>query len=77
MPETKRILEVNAKHPLIEHLQTLSSRERDAEQVREWIEVLYDQALLTEGRRVEDPNRFAKRVTDLLASAAAAAVGQT
>ena len=35
----------------------------------EWIEVLYDQALLTEGAPIEDPQRVAKRLSALLQQA--------
>jgi molecular chaperone HtpG len=38
--------------------------------VREFVEVLHDQAALQQGASLEDPNRFAKRVTDLLTRAA-------
>ncbi|HYH94467.1 hypothetical protein, partial [Hyalangium sp.] len=37
-------------------------------------ELLHDQALLTEGSPLEDPNRFAKRLTALLTQVAAQAV---
>ncbi len=39
-------------------------------QVTEWVELLYDQALLTEGSSVEDPNRFARRMTALMTQVA-------
>jgi molecular chaperone HtpG len=41
--------------------------------VSEWIEVLYEQALLTEGTPIEDPQRFARRLTTLLQQAVTAA----
>ncbi|GAC1351769.1 MAG: molecular chaperone HtpG [Polyangiales bacterium] len=69
-PKTKRVLEINPTHPLIKNLATLRAQNGDSSSINEWIELLYDQALLTEGNAIEDPNRFAKRVTDLLASVA-------
>jgi molecular chaperone HtpG len=75
VPAVRRTLEVNPAHPLITALQTLHGREPDSARVAEWIEMLYDQALLTEGSRIEDPNRFAKRMTSLLQQAASSAVG--
>lgn len=71
-----RTLEVNARHPLIEALRTLHTKAPDSPRVAEWIEMLYDQALLTEGSRVEDPNRFARRVVALMAQAATAAAAE-
>jgi molecular chaperone HtpG len=37
--------------------------------LRDWVELLYDQALLTEGSPVEDPARFASRMTSLMQQA--------
>jgi molecular chaperone HtpG len=70
MPHVKRILEVNPTHPIIEHLRAMQEREPGSPQVTEWIEMLYDQALLTEGSSVEDPNRFARRMTALMTQVA-------
>ncbi|HEX2568869.1 MAG TPA: molecular chaperone HtpG [Polyangia bacterium] len=75
IPQPKRILEVNPSHPLIVSLQTIFSRDANAPRVGEWIEMLYDQALLTEGSPITDPHRFARRVTSLLSEAAQVAAG--
>lgn len=77
VPHVKRILEVNGRHPLIEHLRGLVERGEDPARVSDWIEVLYDQALLTEGNRLEDPNAFARRLTTLLTEAATGARADT
>jgi molecular chaperone HtpG len=74
MPRAKRILEVNPSHPVIEHLRKLHEQDAKSERVAEWIELLHDQALLTEGSALEDPNRFVKRMTALLTQVAAQAV---
>ncbi|GEN06129.1 molecular chaperone HtpG [Myxococcus fulvus] len=74
MPRVKRILEVNPKHPVIEHLKTLHAQDPAQAQVAEWIELLHDQALLTEGSTISDPNRFARRLTTLLTQVAGQAV---
>jgi molecular chaperone HtpG len=66
VPATKRILEVNPGHPLVASLEALHAKEPQSAEVTEWIEVLYDQALLAEGSPVDDPGRFARRVTALL-----------
>ena len=70
MPKTKRILEVNPKHSLIQHLQALQAQQEKQSQVQDWIELLYDQALLTEGSPIEDPAAFARRMTHLMEQAA-------
>jgi len=75
VPRAKRVLEVNASHPVIATLALLVEKDASAERLHDWIEVLYDQALLTEGSALEDPNRFAKRVTALMTEAAKGIVG--
>jgi molecular chaperone HtpG len=66
MPATKRILEVNTKHPLIQTLAQLHERDAGSDDVREAIELVYDQALLSEGSPIEDPARVARRLIRLL-----------
>lgn len=69
VPHTKRILEVNPKHALIQSLKGLAEKDGDTSTVSEWIELLYDQALIAEGSPLDDPALFAKRVTSLMESA--------
>ncbi|PIE19262.1 MAG: molecular chaperone HtpG [Proteobacteria bacterium] len=71
----KRIFEVNGDHPLVRDLEALHEADGDSATVAEWIEVLFNQALLSEGSRLEDPNRFVEQVTRLLEAAARRAVG--
>jgi molecular chaperone HtpG len=72
VPPAARILEVNPSHPLVEHMATLAARAPDSPQLGEWVELLYDQAILLEGGTLDDPARFARRVNDLLRDALAA-----
>ena len=64
IPKTRRILELNPGHPLVEALNKRC--EAGAEGLERFARVLYDQALLTEGSPIPDPAAFAKNVTDLL-----------
>ncbi len=73
VPPAARILEVNPSHPLVEHMAALAAREPDSPKLGEWVELLYDQALLLEGGTIDDPARFARRINDLLRDALAAA----
>ena len=61
VPEQKRILEVNASHPLIAKVKAL---EGDA--FGDAVALLYDTALIAEGSPVEDGARFAKLLADLM-----------
>ncbi|MGZ3744964.1 MAG: molecular chaperone HtpG, partial [Pseudobdellovibrionaceae bacterium] len=58
---SKRILEINPKHPVIEKMLSLPS-----DQQKLWTEVLYSQALLNEGSNIPDPKRFSKHLADLM-----------
>jgi molecular chaperone HtpG len=68
-PTPKRILEINPAHPLIGNLSKILTAEPDAPQLEVWIEVLYNQALLTEGSPIEDPGRLAGHLASLLTTA--------
>jgi len=72
LPEQKRILEVNPSHPLIERLNTELAKNPESATLGEWIELLFDQALLVEGSPLPDPARFTKRLVALMQSAPAA-----
>jgi len=60
-PERKPILEINPQHPLVKQLRSETSSRFD-----DWSSLLFDQALLAEGGKLEDPSGFVKRMNDLL-----------
>ena len=59
-PERKPILEINPQHPLVKQLLTQTTRFDD------WSSLLFDQALLAEGGKLDDPSGFVKRMNELL-----------
>lgn len=59
--KSKRILEINPKHPVFEKINRLSKPQK-----AEWVEVLYNQALLTEGSTPKDPTKFSKQIANLM-----------
>jgi len=63
-PDFKPIFEINPKHPLIQRLKSEEAKFAD------WVNVLFDQALLAEGGQLDDPASFVKRLNDLLLSMA-------
>lgn len=67
-PETKRILEVNPGHALLEKLRTIHSENADDARIAEYSGLLRDQALLAAGAPVKDPATFAQRLTALMVS---------
>ncbi len=66
MPPSKRILEVNPSHPLIRSLATQQNKGSDKTMLADWVEVLYDTALLAEGNNVKNPGIFAKKLTKIM-----------
>ncbi|MBN1947765.1 MAG: molecular chaperone HtpG [Bradymonadales bacterium] len=71
---SKRILEINPGHPLIQNLVALHRREPESLRLKEWVELLLDQALLTEGSPIHDPAVFGSRLTALMEQVVADAV---
>ena len=63
--QAKRVLELNAAHPVFGKLQKLFAE--NPERVKEYAGLLYDQALLIEGLPVEDPVAFSNAVCQLMA----------
>ena len=63
--QAKRVLELNASHPVFARLQKLFAENPDA--VKEYASLLYDQALLIEGLPIEDPVAFSNAVCKLMA----------
>ena len=61
VPEEKRILEVNAAHPLVAKLKGLEGAAFD-----DAVAMLYDSALIAEGSPVADGAKFAKLLADLM-----------
>jgi len=69
VPRAPRILELNLEHPLLKNLQRLEEAAPGSEKVQEWMQLVYDQALLAEGSPLDDPAAFAKRLTKLFTAA--------
>lgn len=56
------VLELNPKHPLVRRL----NARKDDKRVGDWGHVLFNQAVLTLGARIDDPTGFVGRLNDLL-----------
>ncbi|MEN9810754.1 MAG: hypothetical protein RLZZ488_2321 [Pseudomonadota bacterium] len=63
---SKRILEVNPSHPIILSLVRKAQTNSTDAALEEWVDVLYDTALLAEGSPVRNPGVFAKKLTKML-----------
>ena len=62
--KAKRILELNSEHPLMDALSKV-----DADKVKDYASLLYDQALLIEGFSLEDPIGFSNKLAQLMIDA--------
>ncbi len=62
VPDSRPVLELNASHPLVEMLQS----EQDDERFNDLAQVLFEQALLSEGGSLTDPAGYVSRVNALL-----------
>ncbi|MDA7833477.1 molecular chaperone HtpG [Pseudomonadales bacterium] len=62
VPATKRIFELNPKHPLVEKLRA----EQDSERFSDLTLVLFDQSMLAEGGQLDEPSSYVQRLNNLL-----------
>ncbi len=58
VPSEKPIMEINPKHPIVLKLK----QEAAGARFTDWAHILFDQALLSEGGRLEDPAAFVHRL---------------
>ena len=66
VPSTKRVLEINPSHPLLETMKAVLEKKGRAPVLKEYAELLYNQALLLEGSRPKDPTAFVKIISKLM-----------
>jgi len=70
VPQGQRSLEVNPDHPLISKMQALFAADAKNDRLKEYVDLLYDQALLLEGDRPRDPVAFSKAMSQFMAEVA-------
>ncbi len=58
------IFEINPQHPLLLRLKD----ESDDDKLADWSEILFDQAILSDGGQLEDPVAFVNKLNELLVS---------
>ena len=63
--QAQRVLELNPDHPIFARLTSLFAE--DSQQLKDFTQLLYDQALLIEGLPIEDPVAFSNLVCQLMA----------
>ncbi len=63
---SQRILELNPEHPAVVALQQLFEKDQNDPRIENYGHLLYEEALLSEGTRLEDPSAFIRRINELL-----------
>jgi molecular chaperone HtpG len=66
VPENKRILEINGAHRLLSVMERLFEKDQKSPQLKLYIDLVYDEALLLEGSKPRDPVEFARNVAELM-----------
>ena len=59
-----KILEINPDHPVFAKLQAMNTENPD--RLKDYTDVLYNQALLIAGLPIEDPAAYARKITELM-----------
>ncbi|MDD5456390.1 MAG: molecular chaperone HtpG [Candidatus Margulisbacteria bacterium] len=70
VPAQKKILEINASHPIVEVMQKIFSESKENPVLKDYVQLLYDQAVLAEGGKIKDPLQFVKKISELMIRAA-------
>jgi molecular chaperone HtpG len=60
----KPVMEINPDHVIIQALK----EETDEKRFNDWVFILFDQALLSEGGQLDDPGAFVKRLNEMFVS---------
>ena len=66
--KAKRILEINPNHQLFKALESVY--EKDETEIKHYAELLYSQALLIEGFKLDDPIEFSNKMCELMVKSA-------
>ncbi|NQU40726.1 MAG: molecular chaperone HtpG [Lentisphaerae bacterium] len=66
MPPVKRVLELNPKHPIVAKLKASLERDSESSVLTDYADLLYSQALLTEGSPIKDTARFSQLLSKLM-----------
>jgi molecular chaperone HtpG len=66
VPSDKRVLEINPSHGVFEAMNGLLDKGGNDQVLKDYIDLLYSEALLLEGSKLKDPAAFAQSITKLI-----------
>ena len=64
--KAQKVLELNPNHPIFEALTSIQDKD---DEVKEYASILYDEALILEGREISDRSEFVKKLNKLFSKA--------
>ncbi len=62
LPESKPVLEINPEHTLIKKL----DNEQDEDRFKSLTQILFDQAQISRGEKLDDPAAYVKQINKLI-----------
>ncbi|MBA3018069.1 MAG: molecular chaperone HtpG, partial [Desulfobacteraceae bacterium] len=68
-PDTKRILELNMDHPVVDKINSIFEKDAAAPVLKDYAHLLFDLATISEGGKINDPASFTRRVGELMSDA--------
>ena len=66
LTKSNRILELNTEHPVVASLAALYEKEPNDERIARFGRILYEQAVLAEGSKLQNPADFASRLNQMM-----------
>jgi molecular chaperone HtpG len=66
-PEQKRVMEVNVNHPVLAKMKVIFETDTTNPVLKDYSELLYDIAVISEGGKLDNPAGFSKQLGDLMA----------
>ena len=66
-PDQKRVMEVNVNHPVMDKMKTLFETDTTNPVLKDYSDLLFDIAIISEGGKLDNPSKFSKQLGDLMA----------
>ncbi len=66
MPTAKRVLEINVNHSAFEKINNVYKNNKESDDIKTIIKVLYDLAIISEGGKIDNPSEFNTTVGKLM-----------
>ncbi len=67
-PDQKRVMEVNINHSVLSKMKEIFETDTTSPILKDYSDLLYDIAVISEGGKLDNPARFSKQLGDLMAS---------